>query len=76
LLDVAAFKECRLRQTEIDTITVELGGREDVTPDEEMRLTNLIIKATDPAFKIKINPVAEIDWSGNPKRLFFSRSVA
>jgi phenylacetate-coenzyme A ligase PaaK-like adenylate-forming protein len=76
LLDVAAFKECRLRQTEVDTITVELGGREDVTPDEEMRLTNLIIKATDPAFKIKINPVAEIDWSGNPKRLFFSRSVA
>jgi phenylacetate-coenzyme A ligase PaaK-like adenylate-forming protein len=76
LLDAVAFKECRVRQTEADTITIELGGREEITPDEETRLTNLVIKATDPAFKVKINPVAEIDWSGNPKRLFFARSVA
>jgi phenylacetate-CoA ligase len=76
LLDALAFKECRVRQTEVDTITIELGGREEITRDEEMRLTNLVIKATDPAFKVKINPVAEIDWSGNPKRLFFSSSVA
>jgi phenylacetate-coenzyme A ligase PaaK-like adenylate-forming protein len=76
LLEAVAFKECRVRQTEVDTITIELGGREEITIDEEMRLTNLVIKATDPAFKVKINPVAEIDWSGNPKRLFFSSSVA
>ncbi len=76
LLEAAAFKECRVRQVEVDTITIELGGRQEITADEERRLTALVIKATDPAFKIEIKPVAEIDWSGNPKRLFFSSSVA
>jgi len=76
MLEAVSFKECRVRQTEIDTITVEIGGRENVTPDEEARLKKLIIKATDPAFDVRIVPVKEIDWSGNPKRLFFSSSVA
>lgn len=76
LLETVAFKECRFRQDEVDTITLELGGRESLTADEETNLKKLIIKATDPAFKIKIKPVKEIDWSGSPKRLFFSSSVA
>jgi phenylacetate-CoA ligase len=76
LLEAVAFKECRVRQAEIDTITIEIGGREGITADEEAKLKKLIIKATDPAFNIKIKPVKEIDWSGNPKRLFFSSSVA
>ena len=76
LLEAVAFKECRVRQTEIDTITIEIGGRENITADEEVKLKKLITKATDPAFNIKIKPVKEIDWSANPKRLFFSSSVA
>lgn len=76
LLEAVAFKECRVRQVEIDTITVEIGGRVNITADEEAKLKKLIIKATDPAFDIRIVPVKEIDWSGNPKRLFFSSSVA
>lgn len=76
LLEAVAFEECRIRQAEIDTITIEIGGRENITADEEARLINLIIKATDSAFKIEVKPVKEIDWSGNPKRLFFSSSVA
>jgi hypothetical protein len=39
-------------------------------------LKELIIKTTDPAFTIDIKPVKEIDWSSNPKRLFFSSAVA
>src|SRR5262249_43266614 len=50
LLDAAAFKECRIRQLEVDTITIELGGRENITADEEAKLKKLVIKATDPAF--------------------------
>jgi phenylacetate-CoA ligase len=75
LLEIAAFKECRVRQNEIDKITVEIGGRESITADEEERLKKVIIKATDPAFTIEIKPVKEIDWSSNPKRLFFSSAV-
>jgi phenylacetate-CoA ligase len=76
LMEAVAFKECRVRQAEIDTITIEIGGRKNITADEETNLKNLVIKATDPAFNIKIKPVEEIDWSGNPKRLFFTSSVA
>jgi phenylacetate-CoA ligase len=76
LLEAARFKECRIMQRTIDTITLEISGREEITLDEEERLKKLIIKVTDPAFKVDIKPVKEIDWSGNPKRLFFSSSVA
>ena len=76
LLEAVAFKECRIRQVKIDTITVEIGGRENITAEEEQKLKKLITKATDPAFNIEIKPVKEIDWSSNPKRLFFSSAVA
>jgi len=76
LLEAVAFKECRFRQDRIDTITMEVGGRESITADEEANLKTLITRATDPAFNIKIKPTKEIDWSENPKRLFFSSSVA
>jgi phenylacetate-CoA ligase len=76
LLEAVAFKECRVRQAEIDTITIEIGGRTNITADEETKLKAVIIKATDSVFKIKIRPVEEIDWGDNSKRLFFSSSVA
>ncbi len=76
LLAAARFKECRVMQPEIDTIVVEIGGREALTADEESKLKTVLVNATDPAFTIVIKPVAEIDWGGNPKRLFFSSKVA
>src|SRR4029079_19035014 len=76
ILEAVAFKECRVKQAEVGTITVELGGRESITLDEETKLKNLVIKATDPVFDVKVVPVRDIDWSANPKRLFFSSSVA
>jgi phenylacetate-CoA ligase len=76
LQEVIAFKECRIRQPDKETIKVDIGGRENLAPDEERKLKELILKATDPAFTIDIKPVKEIDWSSSPKRLFFSSSVA
>jgi phenylacetate-CoA ligase len=76
LLETVAFEECRVRQNEIDTITVEIASRESITTEQESDLQKLINKVTDPAFKIKIESVRKIDWSSNPKRLFFSSSVA
>ena len=73
---VPGFTEFRVRQTEVETIDVEVGGRETITPEEENDLTKLISAATDPAFKVRIKPVTKIDWSRNPKRLLFSSSVA
>ena len=69
------FEECRFRQDAIDTITVEIGGRESLSSEEEERLKALITASTDPVFKVVIKPVKAIDWSDSPKRLFFSSSV-
>ena len=75
LREVIEFKECRFRQETIDTITVQIGGRETLNPEEEEKLKATIIAVTDPAFKVVIKLVKEIDWSDNPKQLFFSSSV-
>jgi phenylacetate-CoA ligase len=75
LVNVVEFRECRFRQDAIDTITVQIGGRETLAPEEEDKLRAAIIAASDPAFKIEIKPVKEIDWSDSPKRLFFTSSV-
>jgi phenylacetate-CoA ligase len=75
LREVVEFEECRFRQDAIDTITVQIGGREFLSPEEEAKLTAVIIAATDPAFKVEIKPVKKIDWSDNPKQLFFTSSV-
>jgi phenylacetate-CoA ligase len=73
--ETVEFKECRFRQETTDTITVQIGGRETLTKEEEERLKAIIIGSTDPAFRVIIKPVKEIDWSDNPKQLFFSSSV-
>jgi phenylacetate-CoA ligase len=76
LREAVEFKECRFRQETIDTITVQVGGRETLSQEEEDKLKATIIAVTDPVFNVVIKPVMEIDWSDNPKQLFFSSSVA
>ena len=75
LREAVEFSECRFRQETIDTITVQIGGRETLSPEEEEKLRAIIIAVTDPVFKVVIRPVNEIDWSDNPKQLFFSSAV-
>jgi phenylacetate-CoA ligase len=73
--EAVEFEECRFRQDAIDTITVLIGGREALSPEEEERLRAIIIASTDPVFKVVIIPVAKIDWSDSPKQLLFVSSV-
>jgi phenylacetate-coenzyme A ligase PaaK-like adenylate-forming protein len=75
LVGAVEFKEIRFRQETLDTITVQIGGRETLTQEEEEKLRAIVIGSTDPVFKLIIKPVKEIDWSDNPKRLFFSSSL-
>jgi phenylacetate-coenzyme A ligase PaaK-like adenylate-forming protein len=75
LREAVDFEECRFRQDAIDTITVQIGGREALSPEEEERLKAIIIASTDPVFKIVVKPMKAIDWSDSPKQLFFSSSV-
>jgi phenylacetate-CoA ligase len=73
---VPGFMDCRVRQNELDTIDVELGGRKAISDEEKSNLTKLMLKATDPAFKVRIKTTDRIDWSGSPKRLLFSSAIA
>jgi phenylacetate-coenzyme A ligase PaaK-like adenylate-forming protein len=75
LREVVDFNECRFRQEAVDTITVQIGGRESLSQEEEERLKTTVIAATDPVFKVVVKPVKEIDWSDNPKQLFFSSAI-
>jgi phenylacetate-CoA ligase len=76
LQEIMPFSEIRFRQDQLDILDVEIGGRDSLTAEEQAALTAYLIRATDPAFKVRIKPVAQIDWSNNPKRLFFASSVA
>ena len=76
LLEAVQFSECRMRQTAIDTIVVDLGGRDSISEDEAARLRATIHAASDDVFQIEIRPVREIDWSDSPKRLLFVSEVA
>jgi len=75
LVKLVEFRECRFRQDAIDTITVQVGGRESLSQEEEDKLRAAIVAASDPVFKVEIKPVKEIDWSDSPKQLFFTSSV-
>jgi phenylacetate-CoA ligase len=76
LQEAVSFKECRVRQPDLKTIAVEISRPNDLTADEETKLKQVIVRATDPAFDVIVKSVKEIDWSTNPKRLFFSSAVA
>ena len=75
LLEAVDFKECRFQQETMDSITVQIGGRDTLTQEEEEKLKAVIIASTHPAFRVIVKSVKEIDWSDNPKQLLFSSSV-
>ena len=75
LVDVARFKEFRIRQVAFDRIVVEIGGRESLTDQERTRLDDVLSAHAGSGFKVEIIPVAEIDWGGSTKRLGFRSEV-
>lgn len=75
LAAVAKFKEFRIRQTALDTIVIEIGGRDALTDQELSGLRDVISVHAGPGFKIEIRAVAEINWGAGAKRLGFKSEV-
>jgi phenylacetate-CoA ligase len=75
LLRVLDFMDSRIIQTESDRILVEISRRQPVSPEDERRVQEFIHRATDFPFKVELRLVKAIDWSDNPKRLFFTSKV-
>ena len=75
LIAVAKFTDYRIRQVALDTIVVEIGGREQLTDEEFRRLEGVVSAHAGPGFKVEIKPVAEIDWGPTLKRLGYRSEV-
>ena len=65
------IRDYRIRQTDVETLVVEVGGRTELNPIEQHTITNLVKEQSGNEFQIEVKAVPEIDWRGNVKRLGF-----
>jgi phenylacetate-coenzyme A ligase PaaK-like adenylate-forming protein len=69
------FKDYRIRQTGIETLVVEIGGRADLNANERNAIIALVKKQAGDEFQVEVRAVPEIDWRGSAKRLAFYNEV-
>jgi len=75
LAAIAKFDEFRIRQANIKTIVVEIGGRNSLTPEETAAFIALIKLHAGDEFDVNVKAVAQIDWGHSIKRLGFYSDV-
>jgi phenylacetate-CoA ligase len=75
LSNIAKFDEFRIRQVDLKTIVVEIGGRDSLTSDETAAFINLIKKHARGEFEVRVKPVSKIEWGHSIKRLGFHSEV-
>jgi phenylacetate-CoA ligase len=75
LLAIAKFDEYRIRQTDLQTIVVELGGIQELSQKQHDLLVDLIRLHAGTEFTVIIKTVGFIDWGKNRKRLGFHSDV-
>jgi phenylacetate-coenzyme A ligase PaaK-like adenylate-forming protein len=71
----ARMDEYRMRQTTLDKIVVEIGGRDSLTPTENAALVDLIKMHAGEFFEVEVIPTPAIDWGHSVKRLGFKSEV-
>jgi hypothetical protein len=75
LQEIASFEEYRIRQTDINRIVLEIGGREDLAMGDVQAFHNLIKSYTGAEFQVEVRPVIKIDWGARQKRLGFYNEI-
>ncbi len=75
LRDVTKFDEYRIRQIDVKTIAVEIGGRQSLTADEIAAFIDLIKRRAGDDFEVRVKAVSEIEWGHSVKRLGFHSEV-
>jgi phenylacetate-coenzyme A ligase PaaK-like adenylate-forming protein len=75
LSNITKFDEYRIRQIDVKTIVVEIGGRESLTSDEIAAFINLIKRHAGGDFEVQVRPVSKIEWGHSIKRLGFHSEV-
>ena len=72
---ITTFDEFRIRQTALNTIVLEIGGREHLSPDIAKAFHDLIRSHAGAEFKVEVRPVIQIDWGARQKRLGFYNEI-
>jgi hypothetical protein len=72
---IVKCSEYRVRQTDLTTLNVELGGVENITTGQIQALTALFKIQTGDEFNIVIRPLQKIDWGSDIKKLAFRSDV-
>ncbi len=75
LLAIARCNEFRIRQTDLQTIIVELGGIQELSQMQRELLIDLIRLHAGIDFKVIIKTVGSVDWGKNRKKLGFHSDV-
>jgi phenylacetate-CoA ligase len=75
IIKIAGCSEYRVRQTELTTLNVEIGGVENFTTEQKQALIALFKIQTGDDFNIVIRPVQKIDWGSDIKKLVFRSDV-
>jgi phenylacetate-coenzyme A ligase PaaK-like adenylate-forming protein len=71
VLPIVKCDEYRIRQTELSTLDVEIGGLAQLSADQMTALTRLFKERAGEDFQVRIKPVQKIDWGNDIKRLVF-----
>jgi phenylacetate-coenzyme A ligase PaaK-like adenylate-forming protein len=71
ILRIVKCDEYRIRQTDLSTIEVEIGGVGQLTADQIDSLKSAFKEHAGGEFQIRINAVQKIDWGSDIKRLGF-----
>ena len=71
ILKIVKCDEYRIRQTEVNTIEVEIGGIGQLTADQMASLKSAFQEHAGDEFQIRINAVQNINWGNDIKRLGF-----
>jgi phenylacetate-CoA ligase len=71
ILKIVKCDEYRIRQTDLNTIEVEIGGIGQLTADQMASLKSAFKEHAGDEFQIRIKAVQNINWGSDIKRLGF-----
>jgi phenylacetate-CoA ligase len=72
---LADFTEYRMRQTALDKIVIEFGGRSELKRNEVAGVKAFLRERAGPEFEIEVKACEQIDWGQSRKRLGFRCEV-
>jgi len=71
LAALADFTEYRMRQTAFERISIELGGRSELSSDEMAAIVALVKRRAGEEFSIEVKSCPQIDWGESRKKPSF-----